>query len=157
MLNEYILGDYKLISGIVRDDNYYMESSTSGLFLNTSTPRMVSYVMECVIRAAETFLGAGPFDTTRIIFTHKILQVTTTSCSCIYIEVYTRCMMPLTVYVIIHTCYIIRIVYILSYTMNGVYVTSAVSDKRSGEWGRTNYPSVQPKERPQRIHQPGSI
>ena len=72
-LDAYILGDYKLINGIVRDENYYQESS--GYFLKTAKPRLEAYAVEALIRGLEALLGVGPFDATRIILTHIIFQV----------------------------------------------------------------------------------
>ena len=73
-LEAYRLGDYKLINGTVRDSNYYRESS-SGRFLNISRPLWITYSMEVVIKCFEMFYGAGPFDTMRIILTHKVVHV----------------------------------------------------------------------------------
>ena len=73
-LEAYRLGDYKLINGTVRDPNYYGESS-SGLFLNISRPLWITYTMETLIKCIEMVFGAGPFDTMRIILTHKVVHV----------------------------------------------------------------------------------
>jgi hypothetical protein len=73
-LEAYRLGDYKLINGTVRDSNYYGESS-SGLFLNISRPLWITYTMETLIKWLEMVFGAGPFDTMRIVLTHKVVHV----------------------------------------------------------------------------------
>ena len=73
-LEAYRLVDYKLINGTVRDPNYYGESS-SGFFLNISRPLWITYSMETLIKCFEIVFGAGPFDTMRIILTHKVVHV----------------------------------------------------------------------------------
>jgi arylsulfatase A-like enzyme len=68
----YRVGDFKLIKGIVRDTNYYYESSNS--FLNYSNPNLLSKVVENLLQIGDTVFGNNKFDSMRITYTHVIMQ-----------------------------------------------------------------------------------
>jgi hypothetical protein len=77
-LMSYRLGAYKLIRGMVRDSNYYAESS--GAFLNCSHPTYSSKLIELTIEAMDYLFGKGPSDTLNIMlghmFLHDLLSIT---------------------------------------------------------------------------------
>lgn len=72
-LNAYRLGDFKLIEGIVRDENYYYEAVGRD-WLNVSSPSAMTLVTEGVNRAFDALFGNERNDLCRIVFTHQLLQ-----------------------------------------------------------------------------------
>jgi hypothetical protein len=69
----YRIGDYKLVRGILRDTNYYYESS--GWFLNMSNPSIFARAFETLHHFVEAFLvSEGAYDAYRIAFTHGFMQ-----------------------------------------------------------------------------------
>lgn len=72
-LNAFRLGDFKLIEGIVRDENYYYESVGRD-WLNVSSPSAMTLVTEGVNRAFDALFGNENNDLCRIVFTHQLLQ-----------------------------------------------------------------------------------
>lgn len=76
-MHSYLLGDMKLIDGIVRDPHYHYESSID--WMNSTDPTFVTTRAQLVIRFLEWIFGEGPFDNSRIVLAHtlyhtKILQ-----------------------------------------------------------------------------------
>jgi hypothetical protein len=71
-LAAYRLGDYKLIKGTVRDDNYYLESTNNKI--NCSHVSIGSQVIETVIDLFDTVFGKGQSDTVNIIMVHMWLH-----------------------------------------------------------------------------------
>jgi hypothetical protein len=67
-LSAYRLGDYKLIRGTVRDDNYYYESTNNRV--NSSRVTMGSAVIERAVDLCDATLGKGPCDTLSLIMVH---------------------------------------------------------------------------------------
>jgi arylsulfatase A-like enzyme len=68
----YRIGDYKLIDGIVRDSDYYFESSNN--YLNHTSASWTTRSFEIMITIGEWIWGTAPFDPLRIAQTHSILQ-----------------------------------------------------------------------------------
>ncbi len=60
------------ITGIVRDENSYFESSNR--WLNMSQPGLVTWALQAVFPLFEALWGAGPFDGVRLSLTHVNLQ-----------------------------------------------------------------------------------
>jgi hypothetical protein len=71
-LSAYRLGDYKLIKGTVRDDNYYFESTTNRI--NSSHVSIGSQLIEGVIDWFDYLFGKGQSDTVNIIMVHMYLH-----------------------------------------------------------------------------------
>jgi hypothetical protein len=67
-LSAYRLGDYKLIRGTVRDDNYYYESATNRI--NSSHPSLGSVLVERLIDLCDAVFGKGQCDTINIVIVH---------------------------------------------------------------------------------------
>jgi hypothetical protein len=67
-LSAYRLGDYKLIRGTVRDDNYYYESTTNRI--NSSHPSLGSVLVERLIDLCDAVFGKGQCDTINIVIVH---------------------------------------------------------------------------------------
>jgi hypothetical protein len=65
----FVLGDMKLIEGVIRDPLYYYESDID--FLNNTDRTAVSALGQMGVRVGEGVFGAGPFDTTRVLITHS--------------------------------------------------------------------------------------
>jgi arylsulfatase A-like enzyme len=72
-LSAYRIGDYKLIEGIVRDENYYYEAVGADR-LNISSPSLMTLATETVNRAFDSVFGNSNNDLCRIVFTHQLLQ-----------------------------------------------------------------------------------
>lgn len=72
-LQAYRIGDYKLIEGIVRDENYYYEALSQDR-MNISTPTLATYATEGINRLFDTLFGNNHNDLCRIVFTHQLLQ-----------------------------------------------------------------------------------
>jgi hypothetical protein len=73
-LTSYIWNnDMKLIQGIVRDPHMHYESTLDRMNCTDST--MVTWLGELGIRALEWIFGAGKFDNTRIVITHRLLHM----------------------------------------------------------------------------------
>jgi hypothetical protein len=69
----YRIGDYKLVKGIVRDMNYYYESS--GKLLNISNPTILGRIFEIYHHLVETFMWSETaYDPYRLRLTHGSLQ-----------------------------------------------------------------------------------
>ena len=73
----YIDGKYKLIIGEVEDSSYYLEPivdrmNIEGLGLRS---KILSYVLENVIRAGEFAIGTSEFDSLRIVLTHYFKHI----------------------------------------------------------------------------------
>lgn len=68
----YRLGEYKLIRGTVRDDNYYYESYANRI--NSSSTTWGSYIMERALDTMDYIFGKGPADTLNIIMVHMFLH-----------------------------------------------------------------------------------
>ena len=76
-MHSYLIGDMKLIEGIVRDPHHHYESHVD--WMNSTDPTFVTSRAQIVIRFLEWIFGQGPFDNSRIVLTHslyhtKILQ-----------------------------------------------------------------------------------
>lgn len=67
-LSAFRLGDYKLIRGPVRDDNYYYESSTNKI--NCSHVSLGSMVIETIVDLNDFLFGKGQSDTLNIMMAH---------------------------------------------------------------------------------------
>lgn len=72
-LMSYLDGDMKLIQGIVRDPFMYFESSLNRM--NSSDTSHITFITEFALRALEWIFGAGRFDNTRIVITHRIAHM----------------------------------------------------------------------------------
>jgi arylsulfatase A-like enzyme len=68
----YRIGDYKLVKGVVRDSDYYYESSNN--FLNHTSSSWTTRYFENIFQIGELIWGPGPFDGIRISETHVIMQ-----------------------------------------------------------------------------------
>jgi arylsulfatase A-like enzyme len=66
------IGDYKLVKGVVRDSDYYYESTNN--FLNHSSSSWTSRSFESLIQIGELIWGNGPFDGIRVSQTHINMQ-----------------------------------------------------------------------------------
>jgi hypothetical protein len=71
-LSAYRLGDFKLIKGTVRDDNYYFESTNNKI--NCSHVSIGSQLIETVIDLFDNVFGKGQSDTVNIIMVHMWLH-----------------------------------------------------------------------------------
>jgi hypothetical protein len=69
-MHSYLMGDMKLIEGIVRDPFHHYESTTDRM--NSTDPTTVTTSAQFVIRFLEWIFGKGPFDNSRIVLTHTI-------------------------------------------------------------------------------------
>lgn len=72
----YRIDDWKLIKGIVRDENYYYESQAD--HMNFTTPTWFSQAGEKLVRVGDWIFGNNRFDLLRITMTHMFLQGTFT-------------------------------------------------------------------------------
>lgn len=68
-LVSYVLGDMKLIEGVIRDPLYYFESDKD--FINNTDQTLATALGQAEIRIAESVFGNGPFDTSRVVITHS--------------------------------------------------------------------------------------
>lgn len=66
------VGDYKLILGTVRDENYYFESTDNKV--NSSHPSLGSHVIETIVDALDYFCGQGQSDTLNIVLVHMYMH-----------------------------------------------------------------------------------
>jgi len=64
----YRKGNYKLISGDLRDPNWYFESTAD--HMNSTDPSTVRPTFENQIRTLEAGFGQAPFDSSRVVITH---------------------------------------------------------------------------------------
>lgn len=71
-LYAYRLGDFKLIVGTVRDENYYFESTTDRI--NSSHPSVGSNLVEAVVELQDYLFGKGQSDTLNIVLVHVYLN-----------------------------------------------------------------------------------
>ena len=62
-------GPFKLIWGATRDSNWYREPVED--WLNSSDDGWMIRLHEAILRGLEYWYGEGPFDSTRLILTHK--------------------------------------------------------------------------------------
>jgi hypothetical protein len=68
----YVMGDMKLLEGVLRDPLYYYESTIDRM--NTTDITNTATYGEYAIRFLEWIFGPGPFDNTRITITHLLLH-----------------------------------------------------------------------------------
>jgi len=68
----YRKGNYKLIEGIVRDPNWYIESTEDKL--NSTDTSWVVSVGEKLIKFFENIYSKGPFDSARVSLTHQVFH-----------------------------------------------------------------------------------
>lgn len=74
-LAAYRVGDFKLIEGIVRDENYYYEATTTGKDrMHLSNPTWITFLAENVNRFFDMLFGHNHNDIFRITITHMFLQ-----------------------------------------------------------------------------------
>jgi hypothetical protein len=76
-MHSYLVGDMKLIEGIVRDPHHHYESRIN--WMNSTDPTFITSRAQLVIRFLEWIFDQGPFDNSRIVLSHslyhtKILQ-----------------------------------------------------------------------------------
>jgi arylsulfatase A-like enzyme len=66
----YRSGKYKLISGDLRDPNFYFESTVDSMNSTDTSPVRPQY--EAQIRQLEAAFGQAPFDSSRVLLTHAV-------------------------------------------------------------------------------------
>lgn len=65
----YVLGDLKLIDGVIRDPLYYYEADNDSI--NNTDTTLTTSLGQIEIRLGEAIFGSGPFDTSRVVITHS--------------------------------------------------------------------------------------
>lgn len=69
-MHSYLVGDIKLIDGIIRDPHFHYESKID--WMNSTDETSYTTTAQYLIRFLEWIFGQGPFDNTRIVLTHSI-------------------------------------------------------------------------------------
>ncbi len=73
----YRLGNYKLIRGVVRDDDYYSEALPGQDYIHKRMRSGLARTIEYFIRGLEIVCGIGQMDALRLTITHMFLHSVT--------------------------------------------------------------------------------
>ena len=70
----YRIGNYKMVRGTVRDDDYYSDALPGEDYIHKRVGSRLAHAIEYFIRGLELVFGVGPMDALRLTITHMMLH-----------------------------------------------------------------------------------